>query len=212
MRRMLDPKEAGGSLPSTIEFDTEGNRTVGKNLRVDGKLTLKSLVSGTNPDGDITKELGGGGEGSKIAVIGTSSDWTGGGDTPNAYWSTVSGRSLKANTAYKVGDNFTVEFNKSFNTQHLQENQIIVPCSSKGSLSYANYVLKYGDVVLVLTNTNINLRCSSDNNKKYYVSADVYLTYTVVQAGTTGADVSLPSSGWNCTYSYIIYTLGTSAQ
>ena len=61
MRRMLDPKEAGGSLPSTITFDQEGNRTVGKDLGVDGKLTLKSLVSGTNPDGDITKELGGGG-------------------------------------------------------------------------------------------------------------------------------------------------------
>ena len=66
MRRMLDPKEAG--MPSTVEFDTEGNRTVGKNLGVDGKLTLKSLVSASNPDGDITKELGkgGGGEGGKI--------------------------------------------------------------------------------------------------------------------------------------------------
>ena len=59
MRRMLDPKEAGGSLPSTITFDEEGNRTVGKNLGVDGKLKLKSLVSESNPDGDITKELGG---------------------------------------------------------------------------------------------------------------------------------------------------------
>ena len=58
MRRMLDPKEAG--LPSTIQFDAEGNRTVGKNLEVDGKLKLKSLVSASNPDGDITKELGGG--------------------------------------------------------------------------------------------------------------------------------------------------------
>ena len=61
MRRMLDPKEAGGSLPSTVKFDAEGNRTVGKNLGVDGKLKLKSLVSASNPDGDITKELGGGG-------------------------------------------------------------------------------------------------------------------------------------------------------
>ena len=60
MRRMLDPKEAGG-IPSTIEFDKDGNRKVDKNLGVDGKLKLKSLVSNTNPDGDITKELGGGG-------------------------------------------------------------------------------------------------------------------------------------------------------
>ena len=60
MRRMLDPKEAGGSLPSTVKFDEEGNRTVGKDLGIEGKLTLKSPVSASNPDGDITKELGGG--------------------------------------------------------------------------------------------------------------------------------------------------------
>ena len=68
MRRMLDPKEAGGSLPSTVKFDAEGNRTVGKNLGVDGKLKLKSLVSASNPDGDITKELGGGGGGGGSAT------------------------------------------------------------------------------------------------------------------------------------------------
>ena len=41
MRRMLDPKEVGGgggSLPSTIEFDKDGNREVKKNLKFDGKL------------------------------------------------------------------------------------------------------------------------------------------------------------------------------
>ena len=61
MRRMLDPKEAGGSLPSTITFDEAGNREASKDVKVDGKLKLKSLVSASNPDGDITKELGGGG-------------------------------------------------------------------------------------------------------------------------------------------------------
>lgn len=66
MRRMLDPTEVGGGLPSTIKFDEEGNRKVGKNLGVDGKLTLKSLVSASNPDGDITKELGGGGGSGKL--------------------------------------------------------------------------------------------------------------------------------------------------
>ena len=44
-----------------LKSDAEGNLTVGKDLGVDGKLTLKSLVSASNPDGDITKELGGGG-------------------------------------------------------------------------------------------------------------------------------------------------------
>ena len=65
MRRMVDPTKVGG-LPSTIEFDKDGNRKVSKDLGVGGKLTLKSLVSASNPDGDITKELGGGGGGAKI--------------------------------------------------------------------------------------------------------------------------------------------------
>lgn len=41
-----------------LESDAEGNLTASKNLGVDGKLTLKSLVSESNPDGDITKALG----------------------------------------------------------------------------------------------------------------------------------------------------------
>lgn len=62
----LSASGGGGSLPSTIEFDKDGNRKVNKNLGVDGKLTLNSLVSASNPDGDITKELGGSGGGSQI--------------------------------------------------------------------------------------------------------------------------------------------------
>ena len=67
MRRMLDPTKVGG-IPSTIEFNKDGNRKVKKDLGVDGKLKLKSLVSATNPDGDITKELGGGGGGGSGSV------------------------------------------------------------------------------------------------------------------------------------------------
>lgn len=57
---------ANGKLAATggvngLTSDAEGNLTVGKNLGVDGKLTLKSLVSASNPDGDITKELSKGG-------------------------------------------------------------------------------------------------------------------------------------------------------
>ena len=36
MRRMLDPTKVGG-IPSTIEFDKDGNRTVKKNLTVNGQ-------------------------------------------------------------------------------------------------------------------------------------------------------------------------------
>ena len=60
---------ATGNLPSTITFDAEGNRTASKDVKVDGKLKLKSLVSASNPDGDITKELGGGGGGSTAPTM-----------------------------------------------------------------------------------------------------------------------------------------------
>ena len=54
MRRMLDPKElgGGGGLPSSVEFDKEGNRKLTKNLKVDGKLQLSSLVNKYNTEGD----------------------------------------------------------------------------------------------------------------------------------------------------------------
>ena len=63
---------ANGKLSATggvngLTSDAEGNLTASKDVKVDGKLKLKSLVSATNPDGDITKELGGGGSGSGSA-------------------------------------------------------------------------------------------------------------------------------------------------
>lgn len=49
----------GGGGVNGLESDAEGNLTATKNLGVDGKLTLKSMVSASNPDGDITKALSG---------------------------------------------------------------------------------------------------------------------------------------------------------
>ena len=45
MRRMLDPKEAGGSLPSTITFDQEGNRKLSKNLTISGDIKKPEFTS-----------------------------------------------------------------------------------------------------------------------------------------------------------------------
>lgn len=53
MRRMIDPKEVGGSLPSTVEFDKEGNRTVGKNLEVDGDISSKKLRTAYDDTGKL---------------------------------------------------------------------------------------------------------------------------------------------------------------
>ena len=59
MRKRPNDVEKLDKISQSINSDGKGNLTVGKNLGVDGKLTLKSLVSESNPDGDITKELGG---------------------------------------------------------------------------------------------------------------------------------------------------------
>ena len=49
MRRMLNPKEI---LPSTIEFDKDGNRTVGKNLTVNENFSVNSFKNSQNIDGN----------------------------------------------------------------------------------------------------------------------------------------------------------------
>ena len=111
MRRMLDPKEA---LPSTIEFDAEGNRTASKDVKVDGKLKLKSLVSSSNPDGDITKELGGGGGG--------------GGSTEKLYKHTVSASSNKYGTVkitFYSYNNVAINSDTKLNTEIKRIGEIV---------------------------------------------------------------------------------------
>ena len=62
MRKRPNDVEKLDQISQSINPDGKGNLTVNKDVKVDGKLKLKSLVSATNPDGDITKELGKGGK------------------------------------------------------------------------------------------------------------------------------------------------------
>lgn len=59
MRKRPNDVEKLDKISQSINLDGQGNLTVNKDLGVDGKLTLKSLVSDTNQDGDITKALSG---------------------------------------------------------------------------------------------------------------------------------------------------------
>lgn len=64
MRKRPNDVEKLDRISATMDADKQGNLTASKDLKVDGKLKLQSLVSPINPDGDITKELGkGGGDG-----------------------------------------------------------------------------------------------------------------------------------------------------
>ena len=58
MRKRPNDVEKLDQISQSINPDDKGNLTVNKDLGVDGKLKLKSLVSASNPDGDITKALG----------------------------------------------------------------------------------------------------------------------------------------------------------
>lgn len=68
MRKMPNDVERLDRISSAMDADEKGNVTAGKDVKVDGKLKLTSLVSSTNLDGDITKELGGGGSPSQLFV------------------------------------------------------------------------------------------------------------------------------------------------
>ena len=57
MRKRPNDVEKLDKISQVINPDNKGNLTVNKDLGVDGKFTLKSLVSDTNPNGDITKAL-----------------------------------------------------------------------------------------------------------------------------------------------------------
>ena len=157
MRRMLDPKEVGGgSLPSTIKFDTEGNRTVGKNLGVDGKLKLKSLVSESNPDGDITKELGGGGGGTHewkvikyISARIVAKEYSVGEEIEmgDAAIVNLDGSELSVMIHYPaiftvdgVAFTWTIEFNNDYSIKKVKA---LVYCIKPGTVTHAtNYTLK----------------------------------------------------------------------
>ena len=69
MRKRPNDVEKLDRISATMDADKNGNITVGKDVKVDGKLKLTSLVSASNPDGDITKELGGGGGGGEGAKL-----------------------------------------------------------------------------------------------------------------------------------------------
>ena len=69
MRKMPNDVEKLDRISQSVDADGEGNLTVGKNLDIDGKLTLNSLVSESNPDGDITKELGGSSRHAYMVII-----------------------------------------------------------------------------------------------------------------------------------------------
>lgn len=120
-------------------------------------------------------------------------------------WDSSSG--LKANTAYEIGDQVIMVVN-TYNYVSVASNQIPVPIDTRLSM-ITSTKLQFGDVVIVLTDRNIRteLNGGSTSTQSYRFDTDAVLKYTVVKAGTTGADVTLSSKA-DITLTYLTYTLG----
>ena len=160
-------------------------------------------------DGTITSidgynlSVGGGGSYTANPKL-VKSGSTGNGGSYNPSWS---GAKPIANTAYEVGKTFQVFYAYRWDAIAAQANQIFIPIGATNVVSIANSTLKFGDVVLMLSQCTSTLVTSVSSNNEYTVEARNYLNYTVIKAGTTGDTVTLPSSLGSANLNYQIYTL-----
>ena len=160
-------------------------------------------------DGTITSidgynlSVGGGGSYNVNPKLVKSDSWGNGG----AYNPSWVGAKPRANTAYEVGQTFQVFYSYRWNAIETQANQILIPIGATNVVSIANNTLKFGDVILMLSECSSSLRTSVSSDNRYTVEARNYLDYTVIKAGTTGDTITLPSSMGSAELNYQIYTL-----
>ena len=193
----------------------------------DGKITAidGNEVGGTaveaNPNEEATQQLekikidniayniaGGGSGGSDFIVTNITTTTSSTGMKENIEW--VSGRELKANTTYQVGDQVQYRYNKATRFYNVVKNKIPVPVLIHKQVPYNMQKLQFGDVILVCTNVDTNITTSKSADQSTYNFYTInFLTYTVVKAGTTGADVTIPNSITDeCETVIYNYTLG----
>ena len=160
-------------------------------------------------DGTITSidgynlSVGGGGSYTVNPKLVKSDTWGNGG----GYHPSWVGAKPIANTAYEVGQTFQVGYSYRWDAISTQADQIFIPTGASNIVSIANNTLKFGDVVLMLSECSTSLRMSVSSDNKYTVEARNYLDYTVIKAGTTGDTITLPSSMGSANLNYQIYTL-----
>ena len=70
--------------------------------------------------------------------------------------------------------------------------------------------LTIGDVVLALTGWSAGPQYLKSDNKTYTIRSFNYVYFTVVKAGTTGANIPALPRAPKITIEYAIYTLGES--
>ena len=201
-KRMVDLKVEDGKVASIDGYEVGGSSAVEANPQEEATEQLQKIKI-DNIAYNIAGGGSGGGENYNFVVQRTEQD--------RAYkfgialkWDSGSG--LKANTAYEVGDQVIIVVNTN-NYISVNSNQIVVPLDTKLSMSTSTK-LQFGDVIIVLTDRNVRTELNGDTTgHSYRFDTGAALKYTVVKAGTTGADVAL-SSNVDVTLTYLVYTLG----
>ena len=117
---------------------------------------------------------------------------------------------IEPNTSYNIGDCFAFTFSSNFESETLQDNQIIVPISAMITPEHFISSLTIGDVVLALTGYSAGPQYITSDNKTYTIRSFNYVYFTVVKAGTTGDSIPALPRAPKITIEYGIYTLGES--
>lgn len=189
----------------------------GKITSIDGYEVGSGTAVEANPQEEATQQLEkikidniayniGGGSNVGIAILNCQQKASGGNNS--ATWDSPDGFPLiKANTAYHIGDSFVLRVYSTATTESFSNNQFMSILDISVSENKSINTLTYGDVVLALTQVVVNPTYKWEDNR-YSIQAVFKMIYTVVKAGTTGADVSHPSAP-STSFKYLKYTLGT---
>lgn len=203
-RKMIDYKVENGTITSIDGYEVGGGGTaVEANPPEEATQQLEKIKID-----NIAYSIAGGG--GNIAVTSAKNEAN--------YQNNITPRwngsyALKANTAYEIGDQVQVYYQAMFNDKRINSNQILVPYSIDSSILYDRERMQFGEVILVLTNVSMTVSSFYSNitNQEYRFTTENYLTYTVVKAGTTGNDITLPQTGFGGAAKYLICTIEPAA-
>ena len=188
-RKMIDYKVENGTITSIDGYEVGGGGTaVEANPQEEATQQLDKIKI----DNIAYNIAGGGSGGSGFIVKNITTQAPSTGVKTDLGW--ASGRELKANTEYAVGDQVQIKYFKSFGSWSVNPNSIAIPIAASKQVPYGNEKLMFGSVVLVCTNVSNSFTTTKSNDNTFKVSVSNYLTYTVVRAGTTGTNLTVPTS------------------
>ena len=200
-KRMVDLKVEDGKIASIDGHEVGGGTAVEANPQEEATQQLEKIKID-----NIAYNIAGGGTGG-IAILNCEQKTAGGNNTIKWYDS-EDFVPLKANTAYEVGNTVALRVYSTATTENFNNNQFMAPLDISISVNRARSTIKYGDVVLALTEIVIDPTYKYEGSR-YSIKAVFKMIYTVVKAGTTGADVTPLTPAPSTSFTYLKYTLGT---